>query len=50
MYDTIYALCPSYGVMIPICSGLIPDLKNLVAIFSTVAASVLVEEKQRINP
>lgn len=29
IYWTKYALCPSYGVIIPICSGLTPAFKNL---------------------
>lgn len=41
IYCTKYALWPSYGVMIPICSGFTLHFKNLVVSLSTSAASVL---------
>lgn len=41
MYWTTYARWPSYGVITPICSGLMPERSRRVMIFSTLAASVL---------
>ena len=40
MYCTRKLRCPSYGVTTPIWSGLMPAFRNLVTIFSTLAASV----------